>query len=74
MHQATAKIGVTWCLQVVVDTAEAGKALLARGRLRSRVTLIPLDKVWPYLRPLQAAGFKRRASHAVLSSWQLRLR
>lgn len=31
--------------QVVVDTAEAGKALLARGKLRNRVTLIPLDKV-----------------------------
>lgn len=37
------------CLQVVVDTAEAGKALLARGRLRNRVTLIPLDKVLPAL-------------------------
>lgn len=31
--------------QVVVDTAEAGKALLARGRLRNRVTLVPLDKM-----------------------------
>lgn len=28
-----------------MDTAEAGKALLARGKLRNRVTLIPLDKV-----------------------------
>jgi structural maintenance of chromosome 2 len=31
--------------QVVVETAEAGKALLKNGRLQQRVTLIPLDKV-----------------------------
>ena len=62
------------CLQVVVDTAEAGKALLARGKLRSRVTLIPLDKVPALPCPLQAAGFKHRALYGVLSSRQLRLR
>ncbi len=31
--------------QVVVDTAETAAALLARGQLRSRVTIIPLNKV-----------------------------
>ena len=31
--------------QVVVDEAITGKALLDRGKLRKRVTLIPLDKV-----------------------------
>jgi hypothetical protein len=46
------------CLQVVVDTAEAGKALLARGKLRSRVTLIPLDKVRVLPCPLQAAAYR----------------
>lgn len=32
---------------VVVETAEVGKALLQRGQLRKRVTLIPLDKINP---------------------------
>ena len=31
-------------LQVVVDTEATAKALLARGRLRARVTIIPLNK------------------------------
>ena len=31
--------------QVVVDDAATGKALLERGKLRRRVTLVPLDKV-----------------------------
>lgn len=34
-----------------MDTAEAGKALLARGKLRNRVTLIPLDKVQRQVNP-----------------------
>ena len=31
--------------QVVVDSAETGKALLANGKLQKRVTIVPLDKV-----------------------------
>ena len=31
--------------QVVVDSSETAKALLSRGQLRNRVTIIPLDKV-----------------------------
>ena len=31
--------------QVVVDTAQTGKQLLEKGKLRSRVTIVPLDKV-----------------------------
>ena len=38
--------GKLW--QVVVDSEASAKALLARGQLRSRVTLIPLNQVcWP---------------------------
>jgi structural maintenance of chromosome 2 len=33
--------------QVVVDEAITGKALLSRGKLQRRVTLIPLDKITP---------------------------
>lgn len=33
--------------QVVVDEAITGKALLSRGKLRRRVTIIPLDKIQP---------------------------
>lgn len=32
-------------LQVVVDTEQTAKALLANGQLRNRVTIIPLNKV-----------------------------
>lgn len=60
-------------LQVVVDTAEAGKALLARGKLRSRVTLIPLDKVRVVM-PLPVAGSCHHALHAVSHSRQLHVR
>jgi len=38
-------------LQVVVDTEATAKALLSRGQLRNRVTIIPLNKARP--RPLQ---------------------
>jgi structural maintenance of chromosome 2 len=31
--------------QVVVDTADCAKALLQKGQLRNRVTIIPLDKI-----------------------------
>jgi len=31
--------------QVVVDKAETGKALLAKGKLQRRVTIVPLDKI-----------------------------
>jgi structural maintenance of chromosome 2 len=33
--------------QVVVDEAITGKALLERGKLKKRVTIIPLDKIQP---------------------------
>ena len=33
------------CCQVVVDTEQIAKALLANGQLRNRVTIIPLNKV-----------------------------
>ena len=33
--------------QVVVDEAITGKALLSRGKLERRVTIIPLDKIQP---------------------------
>lgn len=33
--------------QVVVDEVITGKALLAKGKLRRRVTIIPLDKIQP---------------------------
>jgi structural maintenance of chromosome 2 len=36
-------------LQVVVDEAITGKALLDRGKLQRRVTIIPLDKIRPKL-------------------------
>ena len=32
-------------LQVVVDSDQTAKALLSKGRLRNRVTIIPLNKV-----------------------------
>ena len=32
-------------VQVVVDTEQTAKALLSKGQLRSRVTIIPLNKV-----------------------------
>lgn len=32
-------------LQVVVDTEQTAKALLSKGQLRNRVTIIPLNKV-----------------------------
>ena len=31
-------------MQVVVDTEATAKALLAKGQLRARVTIIPLNK------------------------------
>ena len=31
-------------MQVVVDTEATAKALLARGQLRNRVTIVPLNK------------------------------
>lgn len=46
--------------QVVVSTADAGKALLKHGRLQRRVTLIPLDKV--SAAPLDPARAARAAS------------
>lgn len=33
--------------QVIVDEAITGKAILDRGRLQRRVTIIPLDKIQP---------------------------
>jgi hypothetical protein len=61
------------CLQVVVDTAEAGKALLARGRLRSRVTLIPLDKVRASSCPCTPQRSATAPHNAVLFSRRLRV-
>lgn len=34
---------------VVVESAEVGKALLLKGQLRKRVTIIPLDKIHPHI-------------------------
>jgi structural maintenance of chromosome 2 len=51
--------------QVVVDEAITGKALLDRGKLQRRVTIIPLDKIQPR-RVTNAASAKAReiaASH-----------
>jgi len=41
--------------QVVVDEAITGKALLERGKLQKRVTIIPLDKIRPKHVPNSAA-------------------
>lgn len=38
---------------VVVDTEETGKALLEKGQLRKRVTIIPLNKIQDYSLPDQ---------------------
>ena len=38
-------------LQVVVDSEQTAKALLSKGRLRNRVTIIPLNKVGPAHHP-----------------------
>jgi structural maintenance of chromosome 2 len=34
---------------VVVDTESTGKQLLQNGNLRRRVTIIPLNKIQPYV-------------------------
>ncbi|KAL7546813.1 hypothetical protein ACHAWF_010148 [Thalassiosira exigua] len=48
--------------QVVVDEAVTGKALLDKGRLQRRVTIIPLDKIVP--RRVSAAAADRAAGVA----------
>jgi hypothetical protein len=35
----------SWFLQVVVDSDQTAKALLERGQLTKRVTIIPLNQV-----------------------------
>ena len=37
--------------QVVVDTEATAKALLSKGQLRNRVTIVPLNKARPSLSP-----------------------
>jgi structural maintenance of chromosome 2 len=49
--------------QVVVDEAITGKALLDRGKLQKRVTIIPLDKIQP--RQVGANAAKRAEEIAV---------
>ena len=44
--------------QVVVDTEATAKALLSKGQLRNRVTIVPLNKARPSLR-LQTAALLR---------------
>lgn len=43
--------------QVVVDSQATAKALLSRGQLRNRVTIIPIDKV-----PIQPLHYKPNAA------------
>ncbi|CAM9963257.1 unnamed protein product, partial [Hapterophycus canaliculatus] len=51
------------CLeQVVVDNEVTGKLLLEQGRLRRRVTIIPLNKITP--NPLKQNQLSRAASIA----------
>ena len=41
--------------QVVVDTEATAKALLSKGQLRNRVTIVPLNKVHASLNPKSCA-------------------
>lgn len=45
---------------VVVDTEETGKQLLKNGDLRSRVTIIPLNKIQTYTIPDRVQQAARR--------------
>jgi structural maintenance of chromosome 2 len=53
--------------QLVVDSEATAKALLSRGQLRNRVTIIPLNKVWgrtePLLKTPHAIPVATRASY-----------
>ena len=46
--------------QVVVDTEQTAKALLSNGQLRSRVTIIPLNKVASRTIPAAAVGAAKK--------------
>lgn len=50
-------VGGGMIYQVVVDEAITGKALLSKGKLQRRVTIIPLDKITP--RRISAAACDR---------------
>lgn len=45
---------------MVVDTEETGKQLLKNGELRSRVTIIPLNKIQTYTIPDRVQQAARR--------------
>jgi len=47
--------------QVIVDTEATAKALLSKGQLRNRVTIVPLNKVSACLHVLRA-----NASHCTI--------
>lgn len=44
-HSAAVSCCCCACAQVVVDTDQTAKALLERGQLTKRVTIIPLNQV-----------------------------
>ena len=48
--------------QVVVDTEATAKALLSKGQLRNRVTIVPLNKARPFPGPSSCdCGVRRSA-------------
>lgn len=53
---------------VVVDNEETGKALLERGQLRRRVTIIPLNKIVDHAIPQQTV---RQAKHIMPANGEL---
>ena len=54
--------------QVVVDTDSDAKALLARGGLRSRVTIVPLNRIKPRGLPPNAVAAARQISASASDS------
>ena len=58
---------------VVVDTAETGTQLLQKGKLRKRVTIIPLNKIAALKASAEVsvccAGLKLRWTHRFLENW-----
>ena len=45
---------------IVVDTEETGKLLLQKGGLRQRVTMIPLNKIQPFVIPDETVRFAQK--------------
>ena len=54
-------------MQVVVDTEATAKALLARGQLRNRVTIVPLNKA-------RATPYRADAQFRHRGAFQCRMR